>query len=197
MNNRWNHNIHYHPVLLDAIPINTDIVLDVGCGEGTLARALRSKAKRVVGIDLDAASIAIARNTPIEGIEYIVGDFLSYSFPPAAFDAVLSVATLHHMNAVASLRRMSELVRPGGIVGVIGLARDESLLDHALSAAGLVAHRVYLATRQYWEHPSPKAWPPPESWESMRRLAAQELPGARYQRHMLWRYSLLWARPKA
>lgn len=195
MNNRWNHNIHYHPILLDAVPINANIVLDVGCGEGTLARALRSKAKRVVGIDLDEASITIARNTPIEGIEYIIGDFLSYSLPPESFDAVLSVATLHHMNAVAGLRRMRDLVRPGGIIGIIGLARDESLIDHAISATGLAAHRLYLATRQYWEHPSPKAWPPPESWSSMRRIAAQQLPGVRYQRHILWRYSMIWVRP--
>ena len=196
MNNRWNHNIHYHPLLLDAIPSDANIVLDVGCGEGTLARAVRVKAKRVVGIDLDEASIALARNTPVEGIEYVVGDFLSYAFPPASFDAILSVATLHHMDAVAALRRMRDLVRPGGLIGVIGLARDESLIDRARSTVGLIVHRLYLTTRQHWEHPSPKVWPPPESWGSMRQIVARELPGARFQHHMLWRYSILWTKPK-
>ena len=30
----------------------------------------------------------------------------------------------------------------------------------------------------------------------MRRIAAQELPGVRYRRHLLWRYSLVWTKPK-
>jgi 2-polyprenyl-3-methyl-5-hydroxy-6-metoxy-1,4-benzoquinol methylase len=34
---RWNHNIHYHPVVLDALPPDCERVLDVGCGEGLLA----------------------------------------------------------------------------------------------------------------------------------------------------------------
>jgi hypothetical protein len=40
-------------------------------------------------------------------------------------------------------------------------------------------------------------WPPPLSYAEMRALARHELPGARYRRHLLWRYSLLWAKPAA
>jgi hypothetical protein len=119
-----------------------------------------------------------ARSTTNGEIEYIVGDFLSYPFAPESFDAVLSVATLHHMDAIAGLRRMRELVRPGGIVGVIGLARAESLADYFVGATGLIANWVYKAAKGYWEHPSPKVWPPPESWDSMHRIAARELPSS-------------------
>ena len=195
MESRWNHNVHYQRILLDAVPKNAEAVLDIGCGIGTLTRALRHRANRVVGIDLDEASIALARHPTDKEIEYIVGDFLSCSFARQSFDAVLSVAMLHHVDAVAGLRRMRELVRPGGIVGVIGLARDDSLADYAVAAGGLITSWVYKAAKGYWEHPSPKVWPPPESWDSMRVIAARELPGCRFRRHLLWRYSLLWTKP--
>jgi hypothetical protein len=29
----WNHNVHYQPVILDAVPENCGRALDVGCGE--------------------------------------------------------------------------------------------------------------------------------------------------------------------
>lgn len=31
----------------------------------------------------------------------------------------------------------------------------------------------------------------------MRRIAAATVPGARFGRHLLWRYSLVWAKPGA
>ena len=160
MDSRWNHNVHYQPILLDAVPKNAEAVLDVGCGVGMLTRALRSRANRVVGIDLDQASIALARDATDKEIEYVVGDFFSCSFALQSFDAVLSVATLHHVDAVAGLRRMRELVRPGGIVGVIGLARDESLADYAVAATGLIASWVHKAAKGYccllYTSPSPR-----------------------------------------
>jgi len=44
----WNHNIHYHPMILGALGSGRDRVLDVGCGEGILARELLRVASRPV-----------------------------------------------------------------------------------------------------------------------------------------------------
>ncbi|MGH3801121.1 MAG: hypothetical protein ACRDTD_13480 [Pseudonocardiaceae bacterium] len=38
---RWNHNLHYHSMILNAVADGSVRALDVGCGEGTLARQLR------------------------------------------------------------------------------------------------------------------------------------------------------------
>ena len=59
---RWNHNIHYHPILLAAVRPGGH-VLDVGCGEGMLTRALAGTAASVIGIDMHAPSIELARAT--------------------------------------------------------------------------------------------------------------------------------------
>ena len=36
---------------------------------------------------------------------------------------------------------------------------------------------------------------PEMSWREVRAAAARTLPGVRYRRHLLWRYSLLWRKP--
>ena len=195
MDKRWNHSIQYHRVLLGSLPPDANTVLDVGCGVGTLTQSLTGKASRIVGIDLDPSSIASARAATRGNVEYIVGDFLTYPFEPESFDCVLSVATLHHVDFAAGLRRMRELTKPGGFVGVVGLARSAGIQDYALAVPAFITSRVLRAVKGYWEHPSPQAWPPPESWASARRIAERELPDTRFRRHLLWRYSLTWRKP--
>lgn len=193
---RWNHNIHYHPLVLAAAPARCERALDVGCGEGLLARELRRVAERVVGIDLDEASIERARSQGGQGIEYVLGDVLTHPFETASFDLVASVAALHHMDAAAGLARMAALVRPGGSLVVIGLARSRRPADFAWDLVG-VAHRLYRLRRPFWAHSAPIVWPPPDSYAAVRRMARRVLPGVRYRRHVLWRYSLVWSRPAA
>lgn len=195
---RWNHNLHFNPLILTAAPTPCARALDVGCGDGSLTRELRSVAQHVVGIDRHAPSIEAARAQGGEGITYILGDVLAYPFEPASFDFVTSVATLHHMDAEAGLTRMASLLRPVGVLVVIGLARSRQLSDVAFDLAGAVASRVHthLLRKQYWEHNAPIVWPPPLSYSEMRHVAARVLPQVEYRRHVLWRYSLVWQRPQ-
>jgi len=201
---RWNHNIHYHPLILAAVPVGCARALDVGCGEGMLARELSRLSTRVLAIDRDEPSIALAKRHDTDAgsgrgadpaVEYVCGDFLNYDLKPASFDFIASIAALHHMDARAALSRMKELLRPGGTLAIVGCARGITLADLPFEAGGAVAHRVLKSTRTYWEHSAPKAWPPPETYAGTRRIARRELPGVRYRRHLLWRYSLTWTKP--
>lgn len=192
---RWNHNIHYHPVILDAVPAGARRALDVGCGEGILARELARAVPEVIGIDQDGPSIELARRQDTDGVEYVEGDFLRHGFEPGSFDFVASVAAVHHMPATVALGRMRELLRPGGVLAVVGLARARIPADLPHEFAAALAHRWYRLTRPYWEHSAPTVWPPPRTYREMRRIAADELPGARLRRRLLWRYSLVWTMP--
>lgn len=194
-NGRWNHNIHYHPLLLRAVPANPRTALDVGCGEGLLTRELAGLVPSVVGIDADAASIEAAR-AQVQGraIEYILGDFMRHPFGEQTFDVITSVATVHHLDATAALTRMRALPRPGGVVAILGLAGGAPVRDLPWEAAAAVAHRAHLITKTYWEHPSPTVSTAP-SHAQMRRIAASVLPGCRFRRHLLWRYSIVWTKP--
>jgi 2-polyprenyl-3-methyl-5-hydroxy-6-metoxy-1,4-benzoquinol methylase len=191
MRQRWNHNIHYHPRILQAVPSGAERALDIGCGEGMLARELRRVVPEVTGIDLDTPSLELARESG-DDIEYVHGDFLQYPFEPASYDVVASVATLHHVDAREGLLRMCELLRPGGVLVVVGLARETLPRDLPFALAGVTAGWAHRAIKGHWQHPSPTVWPPPVTFQEMRSLASDVLPGSTYRRHLLFRYSITW-----
>jgi SAM-dependent methyltransferase len=195
---RWNHNIHYHPVILGALTPSCGRVLDVGCGEGMLAAELSRRADHVTALDLDAAAVASARaQSAAENVEYRVADVFTRDLPPASFDAVVSVAVLHHLGTARGLERMRELLRPGGTLAVVGLARPAYPRDLPWDVAGAVFSRLLRMARPYWDSAAPQLWPPPETFRETRRIAAGVLPGSRFRRHVLWRYSLVWRKPGA
>lgn len=126
----------------------------------------------------------------------MLGDFLSHPFEPGSFDVVTSVAALHHMDASAALQLMRDLLRPGGVLAVLGLARADLPADIPVLLAGVVATRFHHLTKTVWSSPSPTVWPPPDTYSGMRCLAERVLPGVRYRRHLLWRYTLTWTKPR-
>lgn len=191
---RWNHNIHYHPWALKNIPRGAMRALDVGCGEGMLARELRPRVPEVTGIDLHGDSIIQAREHG-DDIEYVLGDVLTHPFASESFDLITTVATLHHMDSRAGIERMRELLRPGGTLAIVGCASNSSSLELPAELASVAAHRFYSRGREIWEHPSPTVWPPDDSYRDIRRLTRELLPGRRYRRRLLWRYTVLWTKP--
>ena len=193
---RWNHNLHHHPLVLAAAPTPCRRALDVGCGEGMLTRELLGVADEAVGIDLDEPSIELARATTSDPrASYLRGDVLTHPFEPASFDLIGSVTVLHHLDAEAGLRRMADLLRPGGSLVVIGVARATYPQDLWRDAVGFVATRAISRGRKPWEHSAPIVWPPPLTFPETRAIAERVLPGVAYRRHVLWRYSLTWTKP--
>jgi SAM-dependent methyltransferase len=191
---QWNHNIHYYPL----VPPGASRALDVGCGDGLLARELRRIVPHVTGVDRDAASLAIARESDDGlGINYVCGDFLRYDAEPGSVNFICSVAALHHMDARLALGRMRDLLSPGGRLVIIGCARSAGPRDWLAEAGGMVELRLHrYVLRSQWREPGgPVCWPPPETYGGMRRLAGAMLPGALFRHRLLWRYSLVWTKP--
>ncbi len=89
--------------------------MPVGCGEGMLARELSRRGCRVTGIDRDEQSIQLARQqAPDAHVEYILADFSTHSFEAESFEAIVSVAALHHVDTGGALDKMRALLKPGG-----------------------------------------------------------------------------------
>jgi 2-polyprenyl-3-methyl-5-hydroxy-6-metoxy-1,4-benzoquinol methylase len=196
---RWNLNIHYHRVVLDAVRPSATNALDVGSGNGVLSFDLAQRGLKVLGIDPDAPSVERARADPAatDRTVFVCADLFTHPFEPASFDVVASIAMLHHVDAENGLRRMRELVRPGGVLVVVGFAMPSGPVDAALSVAGFVYKRTRQWRGHYWEHDAPTCWPPPLSINEIRTLVLRELPGARFRRRMSHRYSTVWHAPEA
>jgi SAM-dependent methyltransferase len=190
---RWNHNIHYHRLVKRAMPSGCTSALDVGCGDGTLVRALAPRCGHVTGIDPHQPSLteAGAESDGLENVSYLRGDFLTYPFPEGSFDFITAIASGHHMPLAAALSRMRSLLRPNGRLAIIGLARSDSLNDYAHDGVGFFATRALALWHGRWEHNSPVR-DPDETYAEVRQIVEEQLPDARFQRLALFRYAVRW-----
>ena len=192
----WNHNIHYLDLLVAAAPEVCVSALDVGCGDGVLTSRLRRVAPHVVWIDVDPATISRARQHDHRpGLDFLVGDFLTYPFEAESFDFITCSAAIHHVPLDRALRRMADLLRAGGVLAILGLARSRYPSDLPRDAAAVVANRLYLVARTEWESSAPAVCPPGHAYGDIRRVAEHLLPRHRWRRHLLWRYSIVWTKP--
>ena len=96
-------------------PLDGLRVLDLGCGKGRFALALAALGAEVVGVDLSGAMLAHAA-----GIGRARATARRLPFASAAFDAVVAVEMLEHVDAVAPvLREARRVLRPGGRLVIV------------------------------------------------------------------------------
>jgi SAM-dependent methyltransferase len=192
----WNANIHYDARLAGCVPASAASVLDVGCGDGFLAVRLAHRVPIVVAIDIDAPVLTRARaRFPDAPVIWCNGDVLTHPLELEPFDAVVSNAALHHLpDARAALRRLSQLVRPGGTLAIVGFARTQ-WRDWPWAATAFLALGIANRVRGKWEHTAPQAWPPRDTFHDLRGAAGEILPDARIRHLLMGRYLLTWERP--
>lgn len=93
-------------------------VLDIGCGSGIPATVELAKDHDVIGVDVSARQIELARRN-IPGGEFLHSDIQSLDFPKASFDAVVAFYVLDHipreLHAVV-LGRIKGWLKPGGLL---------------------------------------------------------------------------------
>jgi ribosomal protein L11 methyltransferase len=111
---------------LQTVDLHGAFVLDVGTGSGVLAIAAATLgAARALGIDDDPDAIAAAKeNLDINGVtnvEFVVGDLMKESLPPAG----IVVANLTGALVVRAAARLAHAVRPGGFLIVSGVLSTE------------------------------------------------------------------------
>lgn len=101
------------------------VVLDLGCGPGTITidLARRLPRGRVLGVDREQAQIEQARETAatagLANVEFMVGDVSDLKLPPASFDLVFSHALFEHLpDPTQVLREIHGPLRSGGHVAL-------------------------------------------------------------------------------
>jgi ubiquinone/menaquinone biosynthesis C-methylase UbiE len=121
-------------------------VLDVATGTGSQARAFAARAGEVVGIDLSAAMLRIARRKHrLPNLRFRRADAATLPFKSTSFDAACVSFALHEMPRSVRERVVREMVRvtkPGGAIVIV----DYALPRNAV-ARWLVYHIVKLYER--------------------------------------------------
>jgi SAM-dependent methyltransferase len=183
--------------MLSAAPVPCRRALDVGCGLGSFARRLTRIAKHVDAIERDAGVLAHARelSAGVQNLNFIEADFLTWE-ATNPYDFVSMIAVLHHLPLVEALSRAARALNPGGVLAVLGLDRAGSLVEAGLRSA--IAYPVsgyYRFTRRTSSVGAPTL-DPLLTLAEIRRMAADTLPGATIRRRLLWRYSMIWVKPR-
>jgi arsenite methyltransferase len=97
-----------------------DVVLDIGCGTGSLALRLAPHAAHVHGLDLSGEMVRIARHKAseqrVDNVTFHVGPFEECAaFPAESLDGLCAYSLLHLVeDREATLARIYRLLKPGG-----------------------------------------------------------------------------------
>lgn len=143
--------------LLEKMLAPGERVLEIGAGNGLLAKRLAEAGYDVLAIDREG------RDTfPIEVVTFKELAFEDFDSPSESFDAVIAQLVLHHVSDLdATLAKIKRIVKPSGFIAVDDYgweriddpgyrARHSDLLTSETMLAGL---REHFAQALYKDHP--------------------------------------------
>ncbi|QZZ31826.1 class I SAM-dependent methyltransferase [Streptomyces sp. ST1015] len=148
------------------------LVVDLGCGPGSLAARLarRLPGADIVAVDRDPLLLELARTHHSDAARYVDADLGAPGWTEALdlgrpLDAAVSTTALHYLDVDALLltyRRIAALLRPGG-----ALVNGDHLPPDAPGLAGVTGHvgRRHAARRRADAH---------EDWSSWWRAVARD-----------------------
>lgn len=120
-------------------------VLDVGCGDGQIGRALSANGAAVVGVDPTWGQISVAAERG-NGPLYVCASASSLPLANASCDAVLACLVFEHIDDVDSaIAEISRVLKPGGMFAFF--------LNHPLlqtPGSGWIDDHFVEPPEQYW-----------------------------------------------
>lgn len=178
-------------------------VLDLGCGTGEFSRLLASRVESVVAIDLSPKSIEIAkeRSKHLTNVDFCVADILQWNFPAEEFDAIVSIATVHHLSIETLLPKLKNALKPGGVLIILDLLAHDTLRDFASDFIAVPLNWLFQKTKNRYITPLPEAVAAMKehtrtdsylTLSEVRRIYPRFLGKVTIRKHLFWRYSVVW-----
>jgi SAM-dependent methyltransferase len=112
---------------LDAGPASTIVELGAGTGKFTkLLTTLAPTGARVIAVE-PVEGMRKKCSALLPSLELLAGNAESIPLPPEAANAVVAAQAFHWFNGPAALQEIYRVLKPGGMLGLIWSARDESV----------------------------------------------------------------------
>lgn len=141
------------------------VVVDVGCGRGRALRLLKIvlRAERLVGLDMDAKALEIARRRAAAErdlqVELVGSDLRAIDLPDASVDVVFCHQTLHHLvHQEKALDEFYRILKPGGLLLLAESTREyihswviKLLFAHPMDVQKTAAEYLALLRRHGFE----------------------------------------------
>jgi demethylmenaquinone methyltransferase / 2-methoxy-6-polyprenyl-1,4-benzoquinol methylase len=107
-------------------------VLDLCCGTGDMALALRKQAPQaeITGADFSHTMLVLAskKNSQPRGIKWVEADALQLPFPDQSFDLITSAFGFRNLaDYDAGLREIFRVLRPGGECGILEFSEPQGM----------------------------------------------------------------------
>ncbi len=129
-------------------------VLDAACGTGDLAFEAAARGGQVIGLDVTARMLGLAKQRPEafqSGVRFVQGDMVALPFPDGSFAVVTTGYGLRNVpDLAAALAEIRRVLAPGGCLLSLDFNRPANPLVRTIylayltvigSALGLALHR--------------------------------------------------------
>jgi ubiquinone/menaquinone biosynthesis C-methylase UbiE len=138
---------------LELVPPPGRLTLDVGCGEGRLARDLKQLGHNVVAVDASPTLVLLAREADPE-LEVHVADAAALPFDDGAADLALAFMSLMDMDDMTgAVGEIARVLEPGGrlVVAVVHPINSAGTFASDEAGSPFVMPGSYFDRREYRE----------------------------------------------
>jgi SAM-dependent methyltransferase len=118
---------HMHRYVLVRDLINDRDVLDIASGEGFGSADMAKRARSVIGVDIDPASVAHAQGRyRARNLEFRIGSCNAIPLDDNSVDVVVSYETIeHHDQHEVMMQEIRRVLRPGGVIVISSPEKHE------------------------------------------------------------------------
>jgi len=132
----------YRDAFFALVPDAGRATLDLGCGEGRVARDLVERGHRVTGVDASPALLEAARQVDTEG-QYLLADSADLPFPDQDFDLVIAYNVLMDVDDMpGTLGEVGRVLEPGGRLCLS--------ITHPITNTGSLRDGLFVLDRPYF-----------------------------------------------
>jgi len=139
------------PPYFELLPPPGRRTLDLGCGEGRVARDLKRLGHTVAGLDVSPTMIRLAREADPGG-DYVVADAAAIPYERSAFDLVVSFNSLMDIDDMpGAVREAARVLEPEGCfcACITHPMRDAGRFESREADAPFVIREPYFGKRRF------------------------------------------------